>query len=122
MGKVSPVIMHAHCNNNNNSVVILSYRGFYKQAVHQLRFIEEVYFHPLGVEKGTLAQCIHHLGCLPTAPSGRVGALGQKGGYTYYTLPVSYTHLRAHETPEHLVCRLLLEKKKKKKICHSSIL
>eukprot|EP00658_Telonema_sp_P-2_P044948 TRINITY_DN32855_c0_g1_i1.p1 TRINITY_DN32855_c0_g1~~TRINITY_DN32855_c0_g1_i1.p1 ORF type:complete len:171 (-),score=32.95 TRINITY_DN32855_c0_g1_i1:45-557(-) len=26
--------------------------------------------------------------------------------------PVSYTHLRAHETPEHLVCRLLLAKKK----------
>eukprot|EP00658_Telonema_sp_P-2_P060016 TRINITY_DN49064_c0_g1_i1.p1 TRINITY_DN49064_c0_g1~~TRINITY_DN49064_c0_g1_i1.p1 ORF type:complete len:199 (+),score=31.68 TRINITY_DN49064_c0_g1_i1:422-1018(+) len=30
-----------------------------------------------------------------------------------FGLPVSYTHLRAHETPEHLVCRLLLEKKKK---------
>ena len=30
-------------------------------------------------------------------------------------IPVSYTHLRAHETPEHLVCRLLLEKKNKKK-------
>eukprot|EP00658_Telonema_sp_P-2_P064553 TRINITY_DN53617_c0_g1_i1.p1 TRINITY_DN53617_c0_g1~~TRINITY_DN53617_c0_g1_i1.p1 ORF type:complete len:100 (-),score=22.98 TRINITY_DN53617_c0_g1_i1:68-367(-) len=29
---------------------------------------------------------------------------------------VSYTHLRAHETPEHLVCRLLLEKKKKTSI------
>ena len=29
---------------------------------------------------------------------------------------VSYTHLRAHETPEHLVCRLLLEKKKNSKI------
>ena len=28
-------------------------------------------------------------------------------------ITVSYTHLRAHETPEHLVCRLLLEKKKK---------
>ncbi|CZR85109.1 hypothetical protein CDFC105_30003 [Clostridioides difficile] len=27
-------------------------------------------------------------------------------------ISVSYTHLRAHETPEHLVCRLLLEKKK----------
>ena len=26
---------------------------------------------------------------------------------------VSYTHLRAHETPEHLVCRLLLEKNNK---------
>ena len=25
---------------------------------------------------------------------------------------VSYTHLRAHETPEHLVCRLMLGKKK----------
>src|SRR5678816_2935357 len=25
-------------------------------------------------------------------------------------IAVSYTHLRAHETPEHLVCRLLLEK------------
>src|SRR5678816_1737078 len=31
---------------------------------------------------------------------------------------VSYTHLRAHETPEHLVCRLLLEKKKQKKNKH----
>ena len=29
--------------------------------------------------------------------------------------PVSYTHLRAHETHEHLVCRLLLEQ-------HNSVL
>src|SRR5665213_3791067 len=29
--------------------------------------------------------------------------------------PVSYTHLRAHETGRNLVCRLLLEKKKKKR-------
>src|SRR5674476_1486037 len=28
--------------------------------------------------------------------------------------PVSYTHLRAHETGRNLVCRLLLEKKKRK--------
>eukprot|EP00658_Telonema_sp_P-2_P066374 TRINITY_DN5540_c0_g1_i5.p1 TRINITY_DN5540_c0_g1~~TRINITY_DN5540_c0_g1_i5.p1 ORF type:complete len:131 (-),score=27.52 TRINITY_DN5540_c0_g1_i5:107-499(-) len=35
--------------------------------------------------------------------------------YSFSFIPVSYTHLRAHETPEHLVCRLLLEKKKKKK-------
>ena len=28
-------------------------------------------------------------------------------------MAVSYTHLRAHETPEQLVCRLLLEKKKR---------
>src|SRR5665648_1065137 len=31
------------------------------------------------------------------------------------TIAVSYTHLRAHETRHDLVCRLLLEKKKKKK-------
>eukprot|EP00658_Telonema_sp_P-2_P011069 TRINITY_DN1420_c0_g1_i4.p1 TRINITY_DN1420_c0_g1~~TRINITY_DN1420_c0_g1_i4.p1 ORF type:complete len:149 (+),score=22.38 TRINITY_DN1420_c0_g1_i4:280-726(+) len=35
-------------------------------------------------------------------------------------VPVSYTHLRAHETPEHLVCRLLLEKKKKKKYTNNN--
>ena len=34
---------------------------------------------------------------------GRIGAAGA---------PVSYTHLRAHETVLDLVCRLLLEKKK----------
>ena len=28
------------------------------------------------------------------------------------SVPVSYTHLRAHETGRNLVCRLLLEKKK----------
>eukprot|EP00658_Telonema_sp_P-2_P015049 TRINITY_DN15760_c0_g1_i3.p1 TRINITY_DN15760_c0_g1~~TRINITY_DN15760_c0_g1_i3.p1 ORF type:complete len:124 (-),score=24.37 TRINITY_DN15760_c0_g1_i3:28-399(-) len=33
-------------------------------------------------------------------------------GAVLCAVPVSYTHLRAHETPEHLVCRLLLEKKK----------
>ena len=35
--------------------------------------------------------------------------------YTLNTIdPVSYTHLRAHETVLDLVCRLLLEKKKNK--------
>ena len=29
-----------------------------------------------------------------------------------FGVPVSYTHLRAHETLRYLVCRLLLEKKK----------
>ena len=33
----------------------------------------------------------------------------------YSMPPVSYTHLRAHETVLDLVCRLLLEKKKKTK-------
>ena len=33
--------------------------------------------------------------------------------YSFFETPVSYTHLRAHETVLDLVCRLLLEKKKK---------
>src|SRR5665647_3852708 len=46
---------------------------------------------------------------LPLTPgsegAGVVEAVGQGA--------VSYTHLRAHETDSYLVCRLLLEKKKK---------
>ena len=34
------------------------------------------------------------------------------GDNTPAVIPVSYTHLRAHETDSYLVCRLLLEKKK----------
>src|SRR5678816_4419668 len=37
------------------------------------------------------------------APAGRLDRLSGPR-----LVPVSYTHLRAHETPEHLVCRLLL--------------
>src|SRR5450756_3052343 len=33
-------------------------------------------------------------------------------GHEHRGVPVSYTHLRAHETRHDLVCRLLLEKKK----------
>src|SRR5674536_124770 len=40
-------------------------------------------------------------------------ATGRSSPITGWLRAVSYTHLRAHETPEHLVCRLLLEKKKK---------
>ena len=46
------------------------------------------------------------------------GFLVFKGSVSIGTLilfsPVSYTHLRAHETGRNLVCRLLLEKKKTK--------
>ena len=39
------------------------------------------------------------------------GKIGKEMGIAFKD-PVSYTHLRAHETSLHLVCRLLLEKKK----------
>eukprot|EP00658_Telonema_sp_P-2_P000383 TRINITY_DN10140_c0_g1_i1.p1 TRINITY_DN10140_c0_g1~~TRINITY_DN10140_c0_g1_i1.p1 ORF type:complete len:170 (+),score=64.66 TRINITY_DN10140_c0_g1_i1:163-672(+) len=44
----------------------------------------------------------------------RRGVRGSEVNVMQEDISVSYTHLRAHETPEHLVCRLLLEKKKKK--------
>src|SRR5665811_2627971 len=54
-----------------------------------------------------------------TAPAGRsagppIGARTTKAlPRGTVSIPVSYTHLRAHETVLDLVCRLLLEKKKK---------
>ena len=50
----------------------------------------------------------------------RLGISGLSVGYDFHfgkgragsPTPVSYTHLRAHETVLDLVCRLLLEKKK----------
>src|SRR5660397_283364 len=45
------------------------------------------------------------------SPNGRITALDD--------MPVSYTHLRAHETKANLVCRLLLEKKKTKQYNHT---
>src|SRR5660397_297794 len=68
-------------------------------------------------------------------PGGRAGATGQPAavepgppgerrcGFLVGTAgpaPVSYTHLRAHETKAKLVCRLLLEKKKKSRRWDSS--
>src|SRR5665647_3863046 len=47
---------------------------------------------------------------LPQGKAAEVTRFMKKGS----VVAVSYTHLRAHETDSYLVCRLLLEKKKKK--------
>eukprot|EP00658_Telonema_sp_P-2_P062152 TRINITY_DN50820_c0_g1_i1.p1 TRINITY_DN50820_c0_g1~~TRINITY_DN50820_c0_g1_i1.p1 ORF type:complete len:104 (-),score=0.89 TRINITY_DN50820_c0_g1_i1:87-398(-) len=51
----------------------------------------------------------------PAIDGAQIGAKVVKHLKGDKVIAVSYTHLRAHETPEHLVCRLLLEKKKKNK-------
>src|SRR5678815_6034833 len=70
----------------------------------------EIFFTSGGTESNNTAisAAIHDLGCrhIITSPIEHHAVL-------HAVEPVSYTHLRAHETPEHLVCRLLLEKKKK---------
>ena len=45
----------------------------------------------------------------------QAGAETIGGRRAYSAQPVSYTHLRAHETVLDLVCRLLLEKKQQEK-------
>src|SRR5665647_1121950 len=52
---------------------------------------------------------IHHIGYLTPELYGVDNSFWP----VTYVIPVSYTHLRAHETDSYLVCRLLLEKKKK---------
>ena len=47
-------------------------------------------------------------GCLRSEAGGADAGTGRG--------PVSYTHLRAHETVLDLVCRLLLEKKQERKV------
>ena len=57
---------------------------------------------------------------LPIDAAENGGMICQKGAFlcaqdSVNLDAVSYTHLRAHETDSYLVCRLLLEKKKKTK-------
>eukprot|EP00657_Telonema_sp_P-1_P009285 TRINITY_DN3480_c0_g1_i2.p1 TRINITY_DN3480_c0_g1~~TRINITY_DN3480_c0_g1_i2.p1 ORF type:complete len:136 (-),score=52.81 TRINITY_DN3480_c0_g1_i2:102-509(-) len=49
----------------------------------------------------------------PQVPRKLLTGYRSVGLSEYRSVPVSYTHLRAHETVLDLVCRLLLEKKKK---------
>src|SRR5450756_2754451 len=51
----------------------------------------------------------------PTEAARRRSSASLPGMMMSTAEPVSYTHLRAHETRHDLVCRLLLEKKKKNK-------
>ncbi|MBW6097547.1 hypothetical protein KZ849_34045 [Pseudomonas aeruginosa] len=65
------------------------------------------------------------LAALPDEPPVRAcleqaaDCLGQAPAELESAEAVSYTHLRAHETLMNLVCRRLLEKKKKEKISSS---
>ena len=64
--------------------------------LHRCRHVETVY-----------DKCIHHLDRRCSKTNGALFATDQ----WFLCNPVSYTHLRAHETGRNLVCRLLLEKK-----------
>ena len=78
---------------------------------------------------------LHLVACTQKPAAAVIGGLVKSnfpvrlvGAVTSPDDAVSYTHLRAHETPEHLVCRLLLAKKNKntssshQSLCHCSAL
>ena len=67
-----------------------------------------------GIAYSTSAEMAREIGPFKTYNKNKKDMLRVIGN------PVSYTHLRAHETPEHLVCRLLLEKKKHTNIQHNT--
>ena len=68
---------------------------------------------PAGMKTTTVASLQH---CIQQNSFEVVSKQPTFSVHSAYVVPgseaVSYTHLRAHETSLHLVCRLLLEKKK----------
>src|SRR5678815_2480199 len=74
-------------------------------AKHILRTSEEAF----KVETGSLYPALHRLEAKGwITASWEQSEMNKRAKFYRLTAPVSYTHLRAHETPEHLVCRLLL--------------
>src|SRR5665648_427341 len=61
------------------------------------------FWHIFRIMKCSLQDSCHHVSACKSAH--------RKNMRSDLSAPVSYTHLRAHETRHDLVCRLLLEKK-----------
>src|SRR5678815_893389 len=68
------------------------------------QFEELFRYHKVG---GSHGQADYGLGEEATAFVNLLLEVREHPSVRLYVVPVSYTHLRAHETPEHLVCRLL---------------
>src|SRR5678815_4519165 len=68
--------------------------GTMKHAVKNIHFVGIG-----GAGMSGIAEILHNLG---------YAISGSDQSESATTKALSYTHLRAHETPEHLVCRLLL--------------
>src|SRR5678815_4334911 len=73
---------------------------------------------PVAIAGGCGCEALTAASCSADMPdanaiAGRLYGHGAPVAATWIArAPVSYTHLRAHETKANLVCRLLLEKKK----------
>src|SRR5665647_3670791 len=62
----------------------------------------------MGIFYGGIAQII--AGIMESKKNNTFGFVAFVSYGSFWLTPVSYTHLRAHETDSYLVCRLLLDK------------
>src|SRR5678815_4128064 len=96
------VVLHAR-NAERRLEVIRKAQGAVSVLTGDLSNIEETKKLAHEVNRiGTLDTVIHNAGVYQ-ASAKEIFAVNTLAPY----IRVSYTHLRAHETPEHLVCRLL---------------
>src|SRR5450756_2753912 len=118
--------------NTGNAIRMSAATGAALHLVAPLFDLSEAKVRRAGLDYHDLAHVVVHADlsdALDTLPDARVIAFTTQGTVRYTdvayrdgdvllfgpepTGPVSYTHLRAHETRHDLVCRLLLEKKKR---------
>eukprot|EP00658_Telonema_sp_P-2_P039657 TRINITY_DN2833_c0_g1_i1.p1 TRINITY_DN2833_c0_g1~~TRINITY_DN2833_c0_g1_i1.p1 ORF type:complete len:650 (-),score=101.94 TRINITY_DN2833_c0_g1_i1:73-2022(-) len=105
----------------SSSAPLLAAEARKRTVLHKEGDTDGVFSNPFGTSQGLAELLLVHTQLNPYAvdigDSGVGGVSSSPPSSSTPTTPrttVSYTHLRAHETPEHLVCRLLLEKKKKR--------
>eukprot|EP00658_Telonema_sp_P-2_P060586 TRINITY_DN49477_c0_g1_i1.p1 TRINITY_DN49477_c0_g1~~TRINITY_DN49477_c0_g1_i1.p1 ORF type:complete len:162 (+),score=33.27 TRINITY_DN49477_c0_g1_i1:321-806(+) len=130
----SPIIVeHGYCSQEIVNLLVCGkassnvHDGVLSHGSMDLKGLVVPSYHPSIADRAGAKLVVGFLSALEPKGMLEVGSLGKdpalpvwiiynESHYTVAWLPrdaVSYTHLRAHETPEHLVCRLLLEKKKK---------
>ena len=110
----------------NDVVVAISASGYAPYCVGSLDYARSVGALAVSLACNEHTELARHADLAieaPTGPEVLMGSTRLKAGTatkmilnmltTGAMVPVSYTHLRAHETGRNLVCRLLLEKKKK---------
>ena len=108
--KVNPVGLRLGINRGWDSVWYARKKDFGNYLIEDFKIREYIKKNVInsGVSKVMIERTSKK--CFITIYTSRPGfVIGKKGS----DIAVSYTHLRAHETEADLVCRLLLEKKKR---------
>eukprot|EP00658_Telonema_sp_P-2_P062652 TRINITY_DN51334_c0_g1_i1.p1 TRINITY_DN51334_c0_g1~~TRINITY_DN51334_c0_g1_i1.p1 ORF type:complete len:130 (-),score=55.27 TRINITY_DN51334_c0_g1_i1:17-406(-) len=107
---VSEVSRLAHFVKLHDEECRVSVRGAFVLNEKTGKLVKNRTFSGLEVEQARKLRSFLKVSSFPAIVAEKIAAANKAANEI---AAVSYTHLRAHETPEHLVCRLLLEKKNK---------